>query len=171
VFPFALVLGVFANRHFPWVPLLTVVVMVGLNAFYFTAIQGLGERLTLSADGFRMGKRSVRWVHVTELGSAQAGAFGGLRLSEPGAWQDPKASPNAVVFRLNRALVLPRKSLVERWSGLQYYDGVIRNGFGLPTEQLLQSMVQRRRQAIEAETPLLQRLLDGRSDGVRSPEA
>jgi hypothetical protein len=170
-FPLALVLGVFANRHFPWVGPVTVVVMVGLNAFYFSAVQGMGERLTLAADGFRLGKRSVRWVHVTELTAAHVGSFGGMRISDPGGWQDPKASPNAVLYRLNRALVTPRKSILDRWSGLNYYDGMVRSSFGVSTEKLLQSMVERRRQAIETETPLLQRLLDGRPGGVRSPEA
>jgi len=110
-FPFALVLGVFANRHFAWVGPTTVVVMVGLNAYYFSAIQGLGERLSFDAEGFRIGKRSVKWVHVTELDGAHVGAFGGMRISEPGAWQDPKAKhANVVLYRLNRALVKPQKS-------------------------------------------------------------
>src|SRR3989475_11043166 len=71
VFPIALVLAVFANRSFAWIGPAAVVVMVGLNAFYFTAMQGMGEPLTLTKDGFLLGgrgrERSGRWVHVTDL--------------------------------------------------------------------------------------------------------
>jgi hypothetical protein len=166
----ALVLGVFANRHYLWVGPVTVVVMVGLNAFYFSAIRGLGETLTLTADGFRLGKRRVRWVHVTELTGAHVGAFRAMRAPEEGEWQDPKANPNVVLYRLNRALVEPRKSLLERWRGLGYYDGMIRNAFGVSTDELLRSMRERRRAALEAQEPALRRLLDGGVSGRRSPE-
>jgi len=44
VFPFALLLAVFANRGYIWIAPLAVLVMVGLNAFYFTAMQGLANR-------------------------------------------------------------------------------------------------------------------------------
>src|ERR1700694_6359220 len=40
-FPFALVLAVFENPTYPLVVPLTVVIMVGLNAFYFTVMQAM----------------------------------------------------------------------------------------------------------------------------------
>jgi hypothetical protein len=157
-FPFALALGIFANRSYPWVVLVTVALTVALNAFYFTAAQGLGERLTLSSDGFRLGERAVRWIHVTDLVGAHMGAFRGMRMSEDGEWRDPKQlPPNVVFYRLNRALIRPQKSLLQRWSGLSYYDGMIRNAFGVTTEQLLKEMRDRREHALEAEGPPLAR--------------
>jgi hypothetical protein len=167
----ALALGVFGNRLYPWVGLVTVVVMVGLNAFYFSALPWIGERLTLTADGFLWGRRTVRWVHVTDLNAAHAGTFGGIRIVEPGAWQERGSSPNVVLFRLNRALVRPERSLLRRWSGLSYFDGMIRNAFGVPTEQLLGAMIERRRRALEAEGPLFRPGAAGRSAAVRNPEA
>jgi hypothetical protein len=169
-FPFGLFLGIFANRHYSWVAPVTVGVMVALNAFYFTAMQGLGERLTMTADGFRFGTRSVRWVHVTELVGAHVGAFKGVRMSESGEWQDPKLVPNVVLYRLNRALVRPQRSVLQRLGGLSYYDGMIRNVFGIPTDQLLITMRDRRNNALEAEGPPLRR---PRPDEVRfrNPEA
>jgi hypothetical protein len=153
VFPVALVLAVFANRSFPWLAPLAVLVMVGLNAFYFTAMQGMGEPLTLTKDGFRLGnkgrERTVRWIHVTDLIGARVGAFGGMRMSEAGEWQDPNLRPNVIFFRLNRALVRVR--------GLTYFDGVIRNAFGIPTEQLLQAMREWQRLAVDAEAPPFRR--------------
>jgi hypothetical protein len=161
VFPFALVLAIFANRSFPWIGLLAVVVMVGLNAFYFTAMQSLGEPLTLMKDGFRLGvrgrERSVRWIHVTDLVGARLGAFSGARMSEAGEWQDPKLRPNVIFFRLNRALVHAPKTFAQRIGGFSYYDGAIRNAFGVPTEQLLQAMREWQRIAIEAEAPPFRR--------------
>jgi hypothetical protein len=160
-FPVALALGLFANPTYAWVVPVTVVLMVALNAFYFTAMQSMGERLTLTPDGFRVGagglERSVRWIHVTELTGARLGAFKGMRMSEAGEWQDPKLVPNVIFYRLNRALVHSRKTLVQRLSGFTYYDGVIRNAFGIPTEQLLQAMREWQRLAVEAEAPPLRR--------------
>ncbi len=161
VFPVALVLAVFANRSFPWMAPVAVLVMVGLNAFYFTAMQGMGEPLALTKDGFRLGvqgrERSVRWVHVTDLVGARLGAFSGMRMSEAGEWQDPKLRPNVIFFRLNRALVRAPKTLLQRLRGFSYYDGAIRNAFGVPTEQLLQAMRDWQRVAIEAEKPPFRR--------------
>ena len=165
----ALVLGVFANRAFMWVGPVTVILMVALNAFYFSAIQGIGETLVLAADGFRLGKRNVRWVHVTELTAAHVGAFRAMKAAEAGEWQDPKLHPNVIFYRLNRALVDPRKSLLQRWSGLSYYDGMIRNTFGVPIEDLLSQMRERRRKALEAQEPALRRLLDSGISGRPSP--
>jgi hypothetical protein len=160
-FPFVLALGIFANRGFPWLAPLAVLVMVGLNAFYFTAMQGMGEPLTLTKDGFKLGprgkERSVRWVHVTELVGARLGAFSGTRMSEAGEWQDPKVRPNVIFFRVNRALVRTRKSLLQRLRGFSYYDGAIRNAFGVPTEQLLQAMREWQRRALDAEAPPFRR--------------
>jgi len=169
-FPFALALGIFANRGFPWLAPLAVLVMVGLNAFYFTAMQGMGEPLTLMKDGFKLGgrgkERSVRWVHVTELVGARLGAFSGTRMSEAGEWQDPKMRPNVIFFRVNRALVSTRKSLLQRLRGFSYYDGAIRNAFGVPTEQLLQAMREWQRLALDAEAPPLRRPRPGESKPV-----
>lgn len=169
VFPVALVLAVFANRTFLWIGPLAVVVMVGLNAFYFTAMQGLGEPLTLTKDGFRLGvrgrERAVRWVHVTDLVGARMGAFSGMRMSEPGEWQDPKLRPNVIFFRLNRALVHAPKTLLQRLRGFSYYDGAIRNAFGVPTEQLLQAMREWQRLAVDAEAPPFRRPRPGEQGG------
>lgn len=160
-FPIALVLALFANPSYPMIVPLTVVVMVAINAFYFTAMQNMGEPLTLTKDGFRIGprghERAVRWIHVTELIGARSGAFNGMRMSEGGEWRDPKLVPNAVYYRLNHALVHAPKTLRQRWSGLAYYDGVIHNAFGVPTEQLLGAMRERHRLAVEAEAPPFRR--------------
>jgi hypothetical protein len=160
-FPVALLLALFANPTYPTVVPLTVVVMVALNAFYFTAIQGLGEPLVLTRDGFRIGapgrERSVRWIHVTELTGARVGAFKGMRMSEKGEWQDPKLVPNVIFYRLNHALVHSRKTLLQRLSGFSYYDGVIQNAFGIRTEQLLDAMRDLQRRAVEADAPPFRR--------------
>ena len=160
-FPIALALALFSNPAYPLVVPLTVVVMVGINAFYFTAMQNMGEPLTLTQDGFRIGQRgheqAVRWIHVTELIGARSGAFKGTRMSEKGEWQDPKLVPNVVYYRLNHALVHAPKTLRQRWSGLTYYDGVIHNAFGIPTEQLLSAMRELQRRAVEAEAPPFRR--------------
>jgi hypothetical protein len=167
VFPFALLLAVFANRGYVWLAPLAVLVMVGLNAFYFTAMQGLGEPLTLARDGFRYGakgrERSVRWIHVTDLVGARLGAFSGVRMSEAGEWQDPRLRPNVIYFRLNRALVHAPKTVLQRLRGFSYYDGAIRNAFGVPTEQLLQAMREWQRVAVDAESPPFRRPRPGES--------
>jgi hypothetical protein len=160
-FPIALVLALFANPSYPMIVPLTVVVMVAINAFYFTAMQNMGEPLTLTQDGFRIGQRgherAVRWIHVTELIGARSGAFKGMRMSEGGEWQDPKLVPNVVYYRLNHALVHSPKTLRQRWSGLAYYDGVIHNAFGVPTEQLVSAMRELHRLAVDAEAPPFRR--------------
>ncbi|MEP6752850.1 MAG: hypothetical protein ABI959_08910 [Candidatus Dormiibacterota bacterium] len=160
-FPIALGLALFANPTFPLVVPLIVVVMVAINAFYFTAMQNMGEPLALTQDGFRIGQRGhergVRWIHVTELVGARSGAFKGMRMSEKGEWQDPKLVPNVIYYRLNHALVHAPKTLRQRWSGLAYYDGVIQNAFGIPTEQLLSAMRELHRLAVEAEAPPFRR--------------
>jgi hypothetical protein len=48
-------------------------------------------------------------------------------------------------------------TLRQRWSGLAYYDGVIHNAFGVPTEQLLNAMRERHRRAVDAEAPPIRR--------------
>ena len=150
-FPVALGLAVFADRRYEWVAPIAVLLMVALNAFYFTAMQNMGDELTLEPDGFRLGARKVRWVHVTEFTGARVGAFTAARMSEAGEWQDPRAKPNVIFFRLNRALVTTRKSLVQRLLGFTYYDGIIRNAFGIPTDLLLRTLRDWQRQALEAE--------------------
>lgn len=171
-FPPALALAVFANLSFPWAAPLAVILMVALNGFYFTAMQGMGEPLTLGKDGFRIGAgrqmRSVRWVHVTDLTGARMGAFSGMRMSEPGEWQDPKLRPNVIFYRLNRALVHSPKTFLQRLRGFGYYDGMIRNAFGVPTEQLLQSMREWQRLALEAEGPPIRRPRPGEAMPKRS---
>jgi hypothetical protein len=171
-FPIALVLALFANPTYPLLVPLTVVVMVAINAFYVTAMQGMGEPLTLTKDGFRLGargrERTVRWIHVTELIGARVGAFKGMRMSEKGEWQDPKLVPNVVFYRLNHALVHSHKTLLQRLSGFTYYDGLIRNAFGVPTEQLLNAMREWQRRAVEAEAPPLRRPRPG--ERIRSDE-
>lgn len=160
-FPIALLLALFANPTYPMVVPLTVVVMVALNAFYFTAIQGLGEPLVLTRDGFRIGapghERSVRWIHVTELTGARVGAFRGMKMSEKGEWQDPTLVPNVIFYRVNHALVHSRKTLFQRVSGFSYYDGVIQNAFGVRTERLLDAMREFQQRAIDAEAPPFRR--------------
>ena len=160
-FPFALVLALFADLSYPWLAPLTVVVMVGLNAYYFTAMQGIGEHLTLTTEGFLVGsartKATVRWAHVTDFMGAHIGPFRGIRMSEGGEWQDPKTVPNVIFYRLNRALVRPRKSPLSRLTGLTYFDGVIRNRFGVTTQELMQAMRTCHRLALEQEALKLRR--------------
>ncbi|MHB8613071.1 MAG: hypothetical protein ACYDAL_11665 [Candidatus Dormibacteraceae bacterium] len=154
----ALVLALFANSSYPWLAPLTVLLMVGLNAFYFTAVQGTGEQLVLTNDGFRAGPRSsVSWVHITDLMGAHIGPFRGTRMSEGGEWQNPKAVPNVIFYRLNRALVRPRKSPLGRLTGMTYFDGVIRNRFGVSTQDLMQAMRTCHRRAMDEETRRLRR--------------
>ena len=160
-FPFALVLALFANSAYAWLAPVTVFLMVALNAFYFTAMQGMGDHLVLTKDGFRVGPpkaaRTVRWVHVTDFMGAHIGAFRAVRMSEGGEWQDPKVVPNVIFYRLNRALVRPEKSVLQRFSGLTYFDGVIRNRFGVTTYELMQAMRTWQRIAIDSESPPLRR--------------
>jgi hypothetical protein len=158
-FPFALALGIFDNPHYPWVLPATVIVTVALNAFYFSATRGLGEPLTLTSDGFRIGDRKVRWVHVTDLVGGHMNEFRSLPMPDKGGeWRDPKGPvPNVVFYRLNRALVRTRPPGLLRLSGHTYYDGIIRNHFGVATDQLLHEMRERRQRALDAEGPPLSR--------------
>ncbi len=157
----ALVLALFVDLSYPWLAPLTVLLMVGLNAFYFTAMRGIGEQLTLTTDGFRVGPSSsrgiVRWAHVTDFMGAHIGPFRGMRMSEGSEWQDPKTVPNVIFYRLNRALVRPRKSPLSRLTGLTYFDGVIRNRFGVTTQELMQAMRTCHRLALEEERLRLRR--------------
>ena len=174
-FPFALGLALFADRPYPWLAPVTVLLMVSLNAFYFTAMQGMGEQLTLTTDGFRLGSRgaarTVRWVHLTDFMGAHIGPFRAMRMSEGGEWQDPKTVPNVIFYRFNRALVKPNKSLADRLTGLNYFDGVIRNRFGVPTQQLMQAMRSCHRLALEAEGPPLRRPRPGDGPAITNPES
>jgi hypothetical protein len=155
----ALVLAVFVVRDYPWVTPVAVIVMVAINAFYFTAMQNMGEQLTFTADGFKLGKgrspRVVRWVHVTEFTGARIGAFSAAKMSGDGEWHDPAERPNVIFFRLNRALTATKRTLFQRLSGFTYYDGVIRNVFGVPTDQLLRALREWQRQALEHEKGLV----------------
>lgn len=151
----ALALAVFAVHEYPWVAPLVVIVMVAINAFYFTAMQSMGDQLTLTVDGFRLGTagaaRFVRWVHVTELTAARVGPFTGVKMSEADEWQDPRARPNVIFFRLNRALAPSRRGVLHRLIGLTYYDGVIRNAFGVPTPAVLNAMRAWQKRALDSE--------------------
>jgi hypothetical protein len=151
----AMGLAVFADRAYPWVMPLLVLLMVALNAFYFTAMQNMGEQLTLTSEDFRLGAGSsmkkVRWVHVTEFTGARIGAFSGMKMPESDEWQDPRVRPNVILYRLNRALTPTRRSAWHRLIGFSYYDGVIRNAFGVPTAVLLRSMREWQKRALEAE--------------------
>lgn len=168
----ALVLALFANSSYPWLAPLTVVLMVALNAFYFTAVQGIGEQLVLTNDGFRGGSAGlVRWVHVTDLMGAHIGPFRGIRMSEGSEWQDPKTVPNVIFYRLNRALVRPRKSPLSRLTGMTYFDGVIRNRFGVSTQDLMQAMRACHRRAMDEENRRLRRPARGETpQPVTNPE-
>jgi hypothetical protein len=151
----ALVLAVFADRDYPWVTPVVVVLMVSLNAFYFTAMQSMGDQLTLTPDGFSLGAKgkvkAIRWIHVTEFTGARIGAFTGMKMPEADEWQDPRVRPNVILYRLNRALTPTRKSLFHRLIGFTYYDGTIRNAFGVPTHQLLRTLRDWQRLALDAE--------------------
>src|ERR1700687_3224645 len=57
-FPPALLRALFGDLSYPWLAPVTVLLMVGLNAFYFSAMQGIGEQLTLTTEGFRIGPSS-----------------------------------------------------------------------------------------------------------------
>ena len=155
-FPPALILGVFANPHYPWVLPVTVIVTVAINAFYFSATRTLGEALTLTAEGFRIGERTVRWVHVTDLVGGHMNEIRIIPMPDRGDWRDPKdPTPNVVFYRLNRALVRTRPPGLLRWRSHMYYDGIIRNHFGVATDQLLHEMRERRQKALDAEGPPL----------------
>jgi hypothetical protein len=157
----ALLLALFADTSYPWLAPLTVVLMVGLNAFYFSAMQGIGEQLTMTTDGFRVGQPrgggTVRWAHVTDFMGAHIGPFRGMRMSEGSEWQDPKTVPNVIFYRLNRALVRPRKSPLSRLTGMTYFDGAIRNRFGVTTQDLMLAMRTCHRLALEEERQRLRR--------------
>jgi hypothetical protein len=172
-FPLALVLGLFANPGYMWLAPVTLVLMVGLNAYYFTAMQGIGEQLTLTTEGFRVGppksRSIVQWAHVTDFMGAHIGPFRGIRMSEGSEWQDPKTVPNVIFYRLNRALVRPRKSPLSRFTGLTYFDGVIRNRFGVTTQELMQAMRSCHRLALEEEALKLRRPRQNRT--VTNPDA
>jgi hypothetical protein len=151
----AMALAVFADRTYSWVAPLVVLLMVALNAFYFTAVQNMGEQLTLTPEGFRLGAggkvTAVRWVHVTQFTGARIGAFSGMKMPESDEWQDPRVRPNVILYRLNRALTPTRRSLWHRLIGFTYYDGLIRNAFGVPTASLLRAMRGWQQQALDAE--------------------
>jgi hypothetical protein len=151
----ALGLAVFAVHDYPWVAPFVVILMVALNAFYFTAMQNIGEQLTFTQDGFRVGVGSgatqVRWVHVTELVGARIGGFGGAKMPDEDEWQDPRLRPNVILYRLNRALTPTHQTVLHRLIGFSYYDGVIRNAFGVPTTVLVRSMREWQKRALEAE--------------------
>jgi hypothetical protein len=56
-----------------------------------------------------------------------------------------------ILFRVNRALAPSRRTLFQRLIGFTYYDGVIRNAFGVPTPTVLRAMREWQKQALESE--------------------
>jgi hypothetical protein len=74
-----------------------------------------------------------------------------MKMPESDEWQDPRVRANVIFYRLNRALTPSRRTFVQRLIGFTYYDGVIRNAFGVPTDQLLRALRDWQRQALEAE--------------------
>jgi hypothetical protein len=90
-----------------------------------------------------------------------------MRMSEGSEWQDPKTVPNVIFYRLNRALVRPRKSPLSRLTGMTYFDGVIRNRFGVSTQDLMQAMRTCHRRALEEES---RRLRPPRQSVPTNPE-
>jgi hypothetical protein len=75
-----------------------------------------------------------------------------------------------IFYRLNRALVRPKKSLMQRLTGLNYFDGVIRNTFGVSTQQLMQAMRICHRLALEAEGSTLRGRRPDESSAVTNPD-
>ncbi len=100
---------------------------------------------------------SYPWLAPTDFMGAHIGPFRGIRMSEGSEWQDPKTVPNVIFYRLNRALVRPRKSPLSRLTGMTYFDGVIRNRFGVTTQELMQAMRTCHRLALEEERSRLRR--------------
>ena len=81
------------------------------------------RRLEVDDEGFTLGEkrraRRVRWVHVTEL----------------------RADQDVIRYRVNRALV--------RGADRRYWDGAIRNGWGVDTRQLLRLLERYRERAMD----------------------
>ena len=57
---------------------------------------------------------------------------------------------------------------MQRFTGQTYFDGVIRNTFGVPTQQLVQAMRACQRLALEEEAP---HMLRRRPGAETNPEA
>ena len=92
-------------------------------------------------------------------------------MSEGNEWQDPKTVPNVIFYRLNRALVRPRKSPLSRLTGMTYFDGVIRNRFGVSTRDLMHAMRACHRRAMDEEARRLRRPTRGEmSQPLTNPE-
>jgi hypothetical protein len=111
------------------------VLMLGLNIY----LDGrTAQRLELDDEGFQIGRRArarrVRWIHVTEL----------------------RADQDLIRYRANRALV--------RGSPRRYWDGAIRNRWGVDTRQLLRLMQRYRERALETAP----HYLTGRAEQSRS---
>jgi len=95
------------------------------------------DRLVLDEDAFRLGQQGEavhRWVHVTDF----------------------RADEDVIRFRLNRALV--------RGSHWRYWDGTIRNRWGVETRQLLRLLERYRERAMETAPSYL----TGKSERSRS---
>jgi hypothetical protein len=78
----------------------------------------------------------VRWAHVSDFRTAQI-RVPFLRLAAPDS-----GSANAILYRLNRALVLPASGAEKllRISLGGYFDGFVLNAYGVETEQLARAL-------------------------------
>ena len=74
-----------------------------------------------------------------------------VKMPEADEWQDPRVRPNVILYRLNRALTPTHRTLVHRLIGFTYYDGTIRNAFGVPTPLLLRTLRDWQQIALDAE--------------------
>jgi hypothetical protein len=91
---------------------------LGVMVLQFIGGERAFDRLELDVDFFQVGARRHRWVHVTEL----------------------RADDRLIRYRLNRALV--------SGSHWRYWDGAIRNGWGVETAQFLQLLERYRADAM-----------------------
>lgn len=109
----------------PWRPAPFVVLAVAAAVFLlhvYVDTQSV-SRLELDGEGFQLGEkksaRRVKWIHLTEL----------------------RNDRDLIRFRVNRALV--------RGAHWRYWDGAIRNRWGVDTRQLLRLLERYREQAME----------------------
>jgi hypothetical protein len=118
----ALGLSFVAAPAFRFAPVVDLAVWLPL-VYLHTMVRGRsGQRLRLDEQGFTYGEKKakpVRWVHVSEFGAGE----------------------DAIRYRLNRALV--------QSSGRRYWDGTIRNAWGIEPKGLLRLLEGYRAEALE----------------------
>jgi hypothetical protein len=109
-----------ASRAAPLLALAAVALVFALHLFLDART---APRLELDDTGFKLGQRrssrKVQWIHLTEL----------------------RGDRDVIRFRVNRALV--------RGSSWRYWDGAIRNRWGVDTRQLLRLLERYRERALE----------------------